>query len=336
MIRLDSAAAQTHGHARAATPAQEHTRPFDPMRDPAARSDSSEASEAGPDASSTTEEKTRSTHDQRVREPTPRFQLASNAHDAESACDPHRAAMPSTGDIVQALELARGAAISGSVAAPSAALGYPPAPVQAAVPLGVAGSDALYSDSAMLQIEPPLQLRLTSAGGEVELIDMPWTLMATGRLAHRTAGSSGLPADTGTGRRQVVAGGGSGGLPLSAFVVAAGEAAPRSLSRMQAMPGATAYSAASEDGANGAEEVAARTAAPVFEWTERLMRWIERNGRATALIRDYRLDDPAAEALAERLQAFADADGLPLERIVINGRAYPGARRPHEESAHAG
>lgn len=56
-------------------------------------------------------------------------------------------------------------------------------------------------------------------------------------------------------------------------------------------------------------------------WQARLLRWGSTAGEGLSVrVRDYRLDAQDAQALAERLLAFAGEHGLQLQRIVINAR----------------
>ncbi|WP_162887595.1 hypothetical protein [Stenotrophomonas sp. G4] len=106
-------------------------------------------------------------------------------------------------------------------------------------------------------------------------------------------------------------------------------AAANAAQAVAAMPGKSATAAVA---APNARVTAASTAADAVgtsaalselgeRWQARLLRWGRTAGEGLSIrIRDYRLDAQDAQALAERLLAFAGQHGLQLQRIVINAR----------------
>ncbi len=75
------------------------------------------------------------------------------------------------------------------------------------------------------------------------------------------------------------------------------------------------------------------------QWQARLARWTESGLHGlTVRIRDYRLDADAQTALANQLQAFAQANGMPLNRILINARElwHAGALPSHPQGHRDG
>jgi len=110
-----------------------------------------------------------------------------------------------------------------------------------------------------------------------------------------------------------------------------GMAASNAASAVAAMPSKSAV-AAVDVAAPNARVTAASTAADAVDasaalaelgerWQARLLRWGRTAGEGLSIrIRDYRLDAQDAQALAERLLAFAGQHGLQLQRIVINAR----------------
>lgn len=65
----------------------------------------------------------------------------------------------------------------------------------------------------------------------------------------------------------------------------------------------------------------AGTLTDAANWLARWVGWIQRTGRPPSLwLRDYRLDPDDARRMADALHRAATADGIVLERIVVNGR----------------
>ncbi|WP_457804973.1 hypothetical protein [Stenotrophomonas maltophilia] len=124
-------------------------------------------------------------------------------------------------------------------------------------------------------------------------------------------------------------------MPLAGYhgssVGSPGMAAANSVPAVAAMSGRIAAAAVAVAVPN-ARLTAASTAADAVDasavlsalgerWQARLLRWGRTAGEGLSIrIRDYRLDAQDAQALAERLLAFAGQHGLPLQRIVINAR----------------
>lgn len=122
-------------------------------------------------------------------------------------------------------------------------------------------------------------------------------------------------------------------MPLAAYPGSSagnpGMAAANAAQAVAAMPGKSATAAVA---APNARVTAASTAADAVgtsaalselgeRWQARLLRWGRTAGEGLSIrIRDYRLDAQDAQALAERLLAFAGQHGLQLQRIVINAR----------------
>ncbi|WP_414608449.1 hypothetical protein [Stenotrophomonas pavanii] len=124
-------------------------------------------------------------------------------------------------------------------------------------------------------------------------------------------------------------------IPLAGYhgssVGCPGMAAANSVPAVAAMSGRSAATAVALAAPN-ARVTAASTAADAVgasaalselgeRWQARLLRWGRTAGEGLSIrIRDYRLDAQDAQALAERLLAFAGRHGLQLQRIVINAR----------------
>ncbi|MFC0677989.1 hypothetical protein ACFFGH_09060 [Lysobacter korlensis] len=170
-----------------------------------------------------------------------------------------------------------------------------------------------------------VQLVLQVGGRELDVIDMPWRLCASGRfLTARADAVPALPTDGGS-----LTGGGNiskfatGYAHFSATAYAA--SAPAASGDVQA-PAAVAVPTSPISTGQGKKyagqvtvETAAAVAAAPDQWRERLWRCIELHGEATLYVRDYRLDAEARSELARRLADTAREGGLTLSRVVING-----------------
>lgn len=185
-------------------------------------------------------------------------------------------------------------------------------------------------------IDLPLKLELRVAGGTIEIIDVPWRLSATGQLAQSIGRPVGLDATAVAGTlRAPDAMHSAGGLPFAprTMAYATTQAREASLTAAALAGVASTRAAVGVDDAGLPETVAATTA--TADWVERLMRWIERHGRGTVFIRDYRLDHVAADRIGEQLRALADTHGIALERVTVNGRAVWQAPAEARENTHA-
>jgi hypothetical protein len=178
-----------------------------------------------------------------------------------------------------------------------------------------------------------VELRLQHAGGNAEILSLPWRLAAVGALSQsfmRTVAA--LPEKTPDSSMHVV---GPAGLSITApdLAVAGRVAASIGMPRADGLPASVSLPhvlatvlAGEED---GAPERARHLALPAEPWLERLCRWIERREREPSIwVRDYRLDLHQAHMMASSLQALARERGVTLGRIVINGRETWNASQP--------
>lgn len=170
---------------------------------------------------------------------------------------------------------------------------------------------------------PDATLVVDAAAGQIEIVS-PWRLIADGSLSYR--GRDGLPAGGGSiGRAPGAASGtvraGDGG--MSAAVV---RDLPLPVTTSPSNTGVVPPSPRREASANGATDAVenaahASTTSHSASWTMRLLRWFEAEGRgATAWLRDYTLTADGETRLVDDLRRFATSEGLPLARIVLNGR----------------
>jgi len=184
-------------------------------------------------------------------------------------------------------------------------------------------------------------VHLQDRAGSVELIALPWRLVATGRLAYFLAsrGTAGTPETAAIGASPAVPEARENpGVTLPAVI--GNEGADVAEDATNTLP-ATAILAASDamdagGDAGGASPASTRGHA-ALPWTARLMRWVEANdGAATLWLRDYRVDENGIARLVATLRAAASEAGLRLDRVVINGRTHWHLHRPSRGIIHAG
>ncbi len=209
--------------------------------------------------------------------------------------------------------------------------GLPPGEIPGHGPDAVVPS-GLLSDSTSLVLDATrwrdfvaamLELHVRNPQGEREVVAMPWRLMASGHLAHANA-ISGMPgqasavggAHPGTGMQAATAGA-SPGLsfmsPASSSPVFEGQGVPVAALHSQA-------SSRTRDDVAALKTMSSHAPAAA-EWLARWMKWIERDGRdAVVWLRDFSIDEDQAARVVEGLRSFAQAQGVGLERIVMNGR----------------
>lgn len=162
-----------------------------------------------------------------------------------------------------------------------------------------------------------------------EIVSVPWRLRSSGRLSQHPstfAIADAMPL--------------AGAMPQLALTARQAQMAPP----VPAAPAAIATQIVSMQesllpraepevrrataNAAGADPLAPSRTADATAWAERLLRWLEREGRdPEAWIRDYALDDRAAERVADAMRGLAQERGVRLERIVVNGREL--WRAPH-------
>jgi hypothetical protein len=170
-------------------------------------------------------------------------------------------------------------------------------------------------------VAAPVEARVAVAGVLVETFDLPWTLAATGHLAWQGAASTNVEMlDTRTKPAMDAT-----DAPIGGDARVSALANPTTTSSRVSMP-ATAWAAAiSPRSALAAAEKAEAPERPLSgsaptEWQQRLLRCIERFDLVTVFVRDYRLDDAAADGLTQRLLDAANGEGRVPARVVINGR----------------
>lgn len=165
------------------------------------------------------------------------------------------------------------------------------------------------------------------AGGTVELIASPWRLAAGGRLAQQVEATLALVmADplSNTTISRLPGRDGPGSAPGESIPVASGTPALVSAgSAATGLPTSAlnaqriALAAAADDGAAARGALQGQAA----HWPLRLLRWLnDGDGGKTVWLRDFTLDSAAVSTLIGDVRRFAQAENLPLARIVLNGR----------------
>jgi hypothetical protein len=186
-----------------------------------------------------------------------------------------------------------------------------------------------------------LALRIVHRTGAVELVAMPWRLVATGGLAHLLGlrGSVTSGGCTGTraaplGGMSAISGYGAVGQRLAESQAGSGADSEISAVALASDPSVSLEQFDVGEYADAHERAHAPTALP---WVARLLRWVDdHGGEATLWVRDFRLDDGDKRALVATLREAAVQSGFRLHRIVINGRAHWHVHRPVRENPHAG
>ncbi|WP_421567146.1 hypothetical protein [Stenotrophomonas sp. PD6] len=184
------------------------------------------------------------------------------------------------------------------------------------------GRDQQPQGSAAAGIEQAAAQRGDTSGQSLLL---PWQLVANNALSHlfmqgrsSLEGSVGLAAFAAGAGPTAVAASAAAGLasaalgstPAGARLPQGGAATP-----VQALSTASVASTAERS------ETSAVLAGLADRWQERLLRWSANGLQGLSVrVRDYRLDADGQQALANRLVEFAQRNGLPLQRIVINAR----------------
>lgn len=170
-----------------------------------------------------------------------------------------------------------------------------------------------------------IQIEFRAADGRQETVTAPWGLAATGQLAWTSAGTwhseavPGIPSALHSIRLRGAAFSVS---TRAEAVVSAGANATALQVRNASSAGVQANRPdALGRAADGANTARASLAGSVESWRERLMRWVQQQGRDPVVwIRDFRLEEREVLELTHRLRVQARESGFDLARIVVNGR----------------
>lgn len=159
--------------------------------------------------------------------------------------------------------------------------------------------------------------------GRIEIVSS-WRLVADGSLAQ--IGRAALPyAATDAAHAAHASTTSSVSLPVSTIAAAmrsdamsvGGRASPVTLTPAVAALRRDVTNADAINAAGNAPSLPATAAT----WSLRLLRWFEAEGRgATAWLRDYTVAGDGEAGLVDDVRRFAQDAGLPLRRIVLNGR----------------
>jgi hypothetical protein len=167
---------------------------------------------------------------------------------------------------------------------------------------------------------------ITEPGAAVQLIASPWRLAAGDRLSQELHASLSLfLADSSPAN--IAAPTSAMGAPESATPGLAGAAGlrpstPALESAITGLPLAAAPSVQAAATA-AADEAGSRSAAQAHaaHWPLRLLRWLnDSDSGKTLWLRDFTVESGSADGLVDDLRRFAQAEKLPLARIVLNGR----------------
>lgn len=180
-----------------------------------------------------------------------------------------------------------------------------------------------------------IELLVRDAHGNAELVAVPWQLAAGGHLAQESisasqlVGGSAVHTPLGLAEPMVQAGGIQSSARTVAVPAVSYAEAPATTTALFS-PGRTSVGAAHEMHANTRTATSTAAAVPL---AVRLMRWIEQHDQDPSLwIRDYRLDEAGARAVADAMRQLAREQGLQLERIVVNAREVWRAPTPRKEN----
>lgn len=171
--------------------------------------------------------------------------------------------------------------------------------------------------------EAMFSFHVRGKSGAVEVFSVPWRLGANAALSHLTraayeagtlldlrAASESVRQTVSPAHASTAAPAASQGTPTSTIPTSAPFASRASLT------------SASQVGPRSAVELGSATPAAIAEpWLARLLRLLDQQGHDSVLwIRDYRLDDAAAQAMVAEVRSMAERQGWKLERIMVNGR----------------
>lgn len=186
---------------------------------------------------------------------------------------------------------------------------------------------------------PTIEIRIQGENGVHQVITTPWRLMATGELEYGIASVNNPAAtpDASTAvvqARQAQRSDGSmrmlEGHTFAALPVAGGTSVAYGMYRNESPAANVSMNGRSLDETLSMAQAVPATA----EWLSRWFRWVERDGRDLALwVRDYRIGDREAAGVVNGVLTFVREHGIPVGRIVVNGREHWSRQQPqdHEE-----
>lgn len=224
---------------------------------------------------------------------------------------------------------------------PTRATRYDVPPPSPAVPVPV---DALASPpSSPVTSEggqaPRWQLQTPAAGSRVVVFTVPWELRAGAHLSQSlrvTLEVEILPMSNGSGaqgRGQIAA---APTATISSPGIRPLAPPPAGPVSSPWLPGRDRAPAPTQeiDGPRGMAGAASASPSP---WPMRLLRWLNADGQGpVAWMRDFTADPAALPTLVDTLRRFAQAENIPLRRIVLNGQTLWSADAPnHHRPAKA-
>jgi hypothetical protein len=164
---------------------------------------------------------------------------------------------------------------------------------------------------------------VSEPGAAVQLIASPWRLAAGDRLSQELHATLSLFIADSSAANVATATPATGGRePATQGLAGRRLSAPAIESAMTGLP-LTAGPSVQAAATAAAEEASGRSAAQAqaAHWPLRLLRWLnDSDSGKTLWLRDFTVESGSADGLVDDLRRFAQAEKLPLARIVLNGR----------------
>lgn len=195
---------------------------------------------------------------------------------------------------------------------------FPDVPTMSPAAIGTP-LDPIIDDAARLS----WTLSGSEPGGAVQLIASPWRLAPGDRLSQELRATLSVhidePSATSSSSRLLATTAPAAGAGMIHALVATGSARsaadPVSPLPLQTVPHAASITSSDESAASRSA-----AGAQASQWPLRLLRWLnDSEGGATLWLRDFTTDPGASSGLVDDLRRFAQTEGLPLRRIVLNG-----------------
>jgi hypothetical protein len=167
-----------------------------------------------------------------------------------------------------------------------------------------------------------LELHVRRPDGSVAIVSLPWQLAGNGELSQAQvsiapaiqpgldrASAHPLPESAEAGR--------GAALPEPEQEARAGTDAPVLVLPALSVVESPEYSEAASSSPTRSSTLATAT---TF-WAKKLVRWVESQGAEPSLwVRDFSLDESAAQRLVAALRALSEQQGITLSHIVVNAR----------------
>lgn len=183
-------------------------------------------------------------------------------------------------------------------------------------------------DDAATAPVPTLELYIVDQGGVVRIVGIPWQLAPSGDFSQLLRGDAASTPTAGFEPGSAPMSLPSHQASLAAQEVASSKTISIGIERSRVGGRGIPLARAAIDPADPRAEMEEASSASLppdvataQPWLARVCRWIlQHGGEPAVFLRDYRLDERTAMALAEALHEHARTQGLTLRRIVCNGR----------------